>query len=602
MLRKVISGVATGLGVGAVALGAMAILGPGEERDPSGTRRTEAAAPMPTAAVPASPPATKASSEAIEGVPSILTAAEKILAEAAARESRESGGPVRSVPNPQATAISANGAALEGPSDPPPAEQASHVAPQPSAEEGVRTTVAVVEPQPPPTDAPVEAQATVPTLADPPSAETPSMAPELASVPAREELLRGSSTPAIVEPSFLDSAPAAPTSMPEPVADAIPAPQGASPQQVAALGSPTPRPEGAPRPETLLPDLPASPAREAGSVLETAPAPTPPAASDAVQPVVAMDAPQTVEAFPSTDAPPPAPAGSTAPMAPEPDAITLAQASEPAEAALAEPGRIQLQGSAMPRTDAVRVRRPEATPASVAPAPSTPAPALPEDAPAVLRFAAPFTAPEPSRPLLSLVLLDDGSEPDLRQRLSGIGVPVSVAVDPSLPDATARMEALRGAGFEVLALASLPARPQPQDVEVFLGPALDAVPEAVAVLDLGDGGLRGRDSTAQMALSRLSRAGLGAVLVDGGFGGGVEAAEAAGVPAAEILRDLDGAGQDTAAILRQLDDAVRRAGQEGEAVVLARLNPETLQILDAWTREGRAQEVAVAPVSALLKP
>jgi hypothetical protein len=258
----------------------------------------------------------------------------------------------------------------------------------------------------------------------------------------------------------------------------------------------------------------------------------------------------------------------------------------------------------MPRTDAVPVRRPEATPATAtfATAPATPANAVPEDAPAVRRFAAPFTPPEPARPLLSLVLLDDGSQPDASQRLAGIGVPVSVAVDPTLPDATARAGALRAAGIEVLALARLPARPQPQDVEVFLGPALDAVPEAVAVLDLGDGGLRSRDATAQMALSRLARSGLGAVLLEGGFGGGVDAAETAGVPAAEVLRNLDAEGQDTATILRQLDDAVRRAGQEGEAAVLARLNPETLQILEAWAQEGRAAEVALAPVSALLRP
>jgi polysaccharide deacetylase 2 family uncharacterized protein YibQ len=255
----------------------------------------------------------------------------------------------------------------------------------------------------------------------------------------------------------------------------------------------------------------------------------------------------------------------------------------------------------MHRTDAVPVRRPEATPAT-ATVPAAPANAVPEDAPAVRRFAAPFTPPEPARPLLSLVLVDDGSQPDASQRLAGIGVPVSVAVDPSLPDATARAAALRAAGIEVLVLARLPARPQPQDVEVFLGPSLDAVPEAVAVLDLGDGGLQSRDATAQMSLSRLARSGLGAILVDGGFGSGVDAAEAAGVPAAEVLRDLDVTGQDTATILRQLDDAVRRAGQEGEAAVLARLNPETLQILEAWTREGRAAEVALAPVSALLQP
>jgi polysaccharide deacetylase 2 family uncharacterized protein YibQ len=199
-----------------------------------------------------------------------------------------------------------------------------------------------------------------------------------------------------------------------------------------------------------------------------------------------------------------------------------------------------------------------------------------------------------------MVLLDEGAAPADPARLAALGFPVSVALDPLAPDAAERMAGYRAAGFEVLALAQLPALAQPQDVEVFLAPALATLPEAVAVLDLGAGGLRGRDETARMALSLLSRNGLGAVLVEGGFGGGAQAAEEAGVPAAEILRDLDGAGQDATAIRRQLDDAARRAGQDGEAAVLARLRPDSLEALAAWAADRRAEEVTLAPISALL--
>jgi hypothetical protein len=163
------------------------------------------------------------------------------------------------------------------------------------------------------------------------------------------------------------------------------------------------------------------------------------------------------------------------------------------------------------------------------------------------------------------------------------------------------MATWRAAGVEVLALSTLPPNAQPVDVEVFLGASLDALPEAVAVLDPGEGGLHDRNATAAMALSRLAAQGLGAVLPSQGLGG-AEQAQALGVPAAEFLRDLDGDGQDAGAIRRQLDDAARRAGQEGGVVLLGRLRPETLDALAEWSGERRAQEVTVAPVSALLAP
>jgi hypothetical protein len=163
------------------------------------------------------------------------------------------------------------------------------------------------------------------------------------------------------------------------------------------------------------------------------------------------------------------------------------------------------------------------------------------------------------------------------------------------------MAAFRAVGAEVLAVARLPGGAEPVDVEVFLGGTLATLPEAVAVLDLGEGGLRDRDEVARMALDRLARDGRGAVLAAQGLGG-AEQAQAAGVPAAELLRDLDGAGQDAASIARQLDDAARRAGQSGEAVLLGRLRPDTLDALADWAGGRRAQDVAVAPVSALLAP
>jgi polysaccharide deacetylase 2 family uncharacterized protein YibQ len=138
------------------------------------------------------------------------------------------------------------------------------------------------------------------------------------------------------------------------------------------------------------------------------------------------------------------------------------------------------------------------------------------------------------------------------------------------------------------------------DAAVFLGDALGRLPETVAVLDLGEGGLAGRDATAQMAMSLVGQEGRGLLLGADRLGAGLALAEREGIAAAEVLRDLDGEGQDGAAIRRGLDDAVRRAGQEGQAVVLGRVKAETLAALVGWSGEGRVEEVTVAPVSGVL--
>ncbi len=530
----------------------------------------------------------------IEDDPAVLASAEEILAEAAAPAREEMATPV---------AGAADALRVEATASPTSDEESSAV---PSA--GTTAEAAAADRE---DDA--EAAAALPevaslivdefpgTVAAPmlqPSVEPITDAPGLVPEADDPEVARGPAPVVIPKPAPRDSAPEGAPAGPEVVLAGTETSDRPEPEAVARLPTlPSQdvilRPE--PRPDALAP-LPGE--GEAAPGVDAAPATARSVAGVPTETVLA--APRAaVEALPTANDPSRPTAGAEIPVAPRPEVLTLSQATPPAEPPSGLPRRIRLEGTAMPGTDAVPVRRPVPTPASASPDPAS---AVPDDAPATLRFAAPFAPPESPRPLLSLVLLDDGSQPEASERLVGIGAPVSVAVDPSLPDATARMETLRAAGIEVLALASLPPRPQPQDVEVFLGPALDALPEAVAVLDLGEAGLGNRDATAQMALARLAREGLGAVLIEGGVGGGVAVAEAAGVPAVGILRDLDGAGQDTAAILRQLDDAVRRAGQEGEAVLLARASPGTLQVLDAWIREGRAREVTLAPVSALLRP
>lgn len=389
------------------------------------------------------------------------------------------------------------------------------------------------------------------------------------------------------EPPVTDPA-AAPRALGPAGLPAAPRPEASQQAAVQPRTPAVPAHEAAPAPTEPLPAMPV-----VGTEVPVAPAP-PSAAAGAPAPIALAAA--SSPAMPL--APPPAGAPDVAP----PDEVAAPATYEPpaTEPAVwpAVPGRIRLEGAALPGTDAVRVNRPGLDPVAEEPPPVAAPETTSDDAPALRRFAASWERPAEALPLMSFVLLDDGAATP--EALAALPVPVSIALDPNATGATGRMAALRAAGLEVLAVATLPPNPRPTDVEVFLGPALDTLPEAVAVLDLGEGGLRSRDATAAMALSRLARAGLGAVLVSGGLGRGAEGAEAAGVPATEILRDLDGAA--AGAILRQLDDAARRARQDGEAVLLARPTPETLQALAAWTREREAQGVAVAPVSAVLAP
>jgi polysaccharide deacetylase 2 family uncharacterized protein YibQ len=81
----------------------------------------------------------------------------------------------------------------------------------------------------------------------------------------------------------------------------------------------------------------------------------------------------------------------------------------------------------------------------------------------------------------------------------------------------------------------------------------------------------------------------------------LRAAEAAGVPAGVIYRDLDAEGQDARVIRRFLDQAAFRARQQSGVVLVGRVRPDTLSALILWGSANRAGDVTLAPVSAVLR-
>ena len=240
----------------------------------------------------------------------------------------------------------------------------------------------------------------------------------------------------------------------------------------------------------------------------------------------------------------------------------------------------------------VKVNRPGDAPETAAPAPMQTTVGLDQ-------FAATFTNPN-DLPLMSIILVDEGTMANADAALRNSPFPVTVALDPTLPDAKDRMMAYRAAGIEVMALAKLPQGATAMDVDVVLGASFDVLPETIALLDTGVSNL---DSPAQLkqAMATLSDSGRGFVSISMGLNSAIREAELAGVPATLIYRELDAEDQNAQVIRRFLDQAAFRARQESGVVLLGRVRPDTISALILWATANRAEQVAQAPVSAVLQ-
>ena len=219
----------------------------------------------------------------------------------------------------------------------------------------------------------------------------------------------------------------------------------------------------------------------------------------------------------------------------------------------------------------------------------------PTDQGALEAYAMPFENPD-AKPMLSVVLIDDPDSPLSAEALVNLPFPLSFAIDATREDASEVAARYRDAGFEVMLLTNLPNGASASDVEVSFEAYINAVPEAVAVLD--------RDATAveaQQIAGILSDRGFGLVTPSKGLNSAQKAAQREGVPAALIYRELDGGNEEVPAIRQYLDRAAFRAAQEGSVIMLGHTRPETIKALVLWALEGRAASVAIAPVSAVLK-
>lgn len=224
--------------------------------------------------------------------------------------------------------------------------------------------------------------------------------------------------------------------------------------------------------------------------------------------------------------------------------------------------------------------------------------------PPIQIFAEPFENPE-DKPLMSIVLIDEGA--DLTGGSVGLAAlrsfpyPLTFAVNASLSDAAERAAAYRDQGFEVAALVDLPAGATAADSEVALSASLNAVPEAVAVMEGTGIGLQETRSASDQVTAAVLASGHGLILQSKGLNTAQKLAARDGVPAGLVFRDFDSAGQTPTVIRRFLDQAAFRAGQEGGVIMVGRVRPDTISALLLWGLQDRAERVALSPVSSVLQ-
>ncbi len=417
-------------------------------------------------------------------------------------------------------------------------------------------------------------------------APMPEAAPETAAPPVEAE----AAAPEAVAP------PPAPTVAPE---AAVPPVAAVTPPALGVVPSPAAPPAMMPA-ETAAAPATSEPGRpEAGADADDAPPlveppPVPPLTAEE-QALLEQPLPAEIPADSplAPDTAVEAPAAEPAPPPPEAPAEPLLDRPEPGLGGAVE----GVTTGRLPVIDAA----PEALPEVSAPeASAVPDLVLEDDPRPLVRFAASFDNPQ-NKPLYTIVLIDTGS-PDLdRTALANLPLPVTIALDPTVAGVAAQAAAYRAAGKEVAMLAAaIPKGATPADLQVTFEAHAKALPEAVAVVDLPQGGFQNDRPLASDLVPVIKDQGRGLVTFDRGLNAGDQVARREAVPSALIFRQIDAEGESIPVMRRYLDRAAFKAAQDGQVAVLGTATPDTLAALLEWAAEGRAGSVALAPLSAIL--
>ena len=147
---------------------------------------------------------------------------------------------------------------------------------------------------------------------------------------------------------------------------------------------------------------------------------------------------------------------------------------------------------------------------------------------------------------------------------------------PATPDL---IDDLRRRGYEIVAVADGELRDE-------------VLREAVALLS-------GPDSDGD-PVQLAKRSGIGLIAGEEGISTLVRRAAQAGVAAHSVDRAVLAYNPDPARIERALDRAAFEARRDGTALFLGRANAATVEALERWRQGLGAQDIALAPASAVL--
>ncbi len=213
-----------------------------------------------------------------------------------------------------------------------------------------------------------------------------------------------------------------------------------------------------------------------------------------------------------------------------------------------------------------------------------------------------FEAPE-RRPVLSIVLIDSGTEGVGRDALRSLQVPITFAIPVNMVGAADIARDYADRGFETVSMLPFVGDEvyekgtNPEAMSDSIPAFLAAIPGSVALMDRVDGPLPRDANLARAALAGLQISGHG-LLTHRASGVNTVARQARsfGVPSAAIARVIDsGAGRQNIRIA--LDRAVLDASKAGAAVVVGRTDPDTMTTLVSWLLGTGSKSVLLAPVS-----
>lgn len=207
-----------------------------------------------------------------------------------------------------------------------------------------------------------------------------------------------------------------------------------------------------------------------------------------------------------------------------------------------------------------------------------------------------------TKPLFAVILRDTGAKDLDRATLAALPFPVTFAVDPEQETSTEAMAIYRAAGKEVVMLtAGLPNGATAQDLEQSFQTYDKVLPETVAVMGPAKGGFQDNAVLSKLIVPVIAAQGRGLITFDRGLNSAAQNAVREGLANATVFRQIDGGGETIPVIRRYLDRAVFKAAQDGAAMVMGETLPDTITALTEWSLEGRAADVTLVPVSAILR-